>query len=52
MMKAIFIAGVSCLLLAVCGIEGGAFTLAQGVAVGVIGSICSIGTINNIDWFK
>lgn len=52
MVKAIFIAGFSCIFVAVCGIEGGGFTLAQGAAVGIIGSIASIATMHETGWFE
>lgn len=52
MVKAIFTAGFACIFIAVCGIECGGFTLAQGAAVGIIGSIASIATMHGTGWFE
>lgn len=51
MMKAIFCVGFSSIFLAVAGIEGGGFTLAQGAAVGIVGSIASLATMRSTGWF-
>ena len=52
MMKTIFCVGFSCIFIAVAGIEGGGFTLAQGAAVGIIGGVASLATMRSTGWFE
>lgn len=52
MMKTLFCAGFSCIFIAVFGVECSGFTLAQGAAVGIIGSIASLATMHETGWFE
>ena len=49
--QALFSIGFSCIFIAVAGIEGGDFTLGQGIAVGIIGCIGALATMQNTGWF-
>jgi hypothetical protein len=52
MAKAFFSIGFFGVLLAVAGIEGGGFTLAQGCAVGIAGAVCALAAMPRTGWFE
>lgn len=50
-MKLLHVIGAAALILAIAGVEGGAFTCLQGVAVAISGAVLMLLTMNQTGWY-